>query len=385
MSEISSKRLVIYDNVEDIIHSITGSPNKLCTALYKCKWSDKGITTITIRGNQYIAKRHQVEDFSAINLNEVPHLIPQHLQKILSSRTKLPEVLIPCLYQGEQFSYKINNGTGDVVEVKGPLYMCVDNMVTEYLITLLTATLYKQNICVNFIDVYDLAVCPNGGKLSDYLVIEKINGYSIKNAMQCYQMGLDELFIGFYIQILFSVLVLNEKLGIVHGDLHNENILIYRPSHRDTYNGKKLYNADYYKYTFGNTSIYFKSYGFIVKIIDYGMATKWSDSKVLNKTIIMDEIDGYIPNWYMPAYDTLLLSKKFATAFGKTSKFFRKVSKMLPPDRSFTVKYGKRPNIKKLAKKYYKLTANFLLSNKDLFHKYYKKPSSGKIVELGNI
>jgi serine/threonine protein kinase len=197
-----------------------------------------------------------------------------------------------------------------------------DDVYTEYLIALLAGKIARSGKSANFFDTFYFATCDDKKKQAHYTFMEMIDT-SLRATLPCVsektykkrQKGsmYPEVMDYILVQTLHSIGVLQSWYKIVHGDLHTGNIFLEIVTPETTFGGKKLLEVDYYEYRINGKSIYIpggKACPFIVKIGDWGLASKFSKPQIFNKLVIKDGYtapDGtkLIPNFYTPAYDVV--------------------------------------------------------------------------------
>lgn len=146
--------------------------------------------------------------------------------------------------------------------------------IPEFLISLLAAELYRSGRCINFEDAYYLMDCDeNYYMMIEYLHPPRSTAYLLRSnpvLMDC-----------ILVQVLCAMAIINDVYDIIHLDLHDNNILL-EPITRDmTYNDVHLVEADYYHYRIHEVELYIPACGFIAKIIDWGLANKFSPPRII--------------------------------------------------------------------------------------------------------
>ena len=114
-----------------------------------------------------------------------------------------------------------------------------------------------------------------------------------------------------YFQLLHALALLQEKHGIVHGDLHLGNIFIEKVKPTTMFNGQKLEKADFYHYSVDNVDYYFPATSMIIKIGDFGMAKQFKkDRVVMDYRAYEESMNGgheraQFTSWPTKSYDVL--------------------------------------------------------------------------------
>jgi hypothetical protein len=172
--------------------------------------------------------------------------------------------------------------------------------------------------------------------------------------------------------------------------------------------GKKLMNYSHFHYRIGNKNIYTPFVPFIIKIGDFGVSVKYNDPVIGNiSSIVNDWADKliYTPNWFSKCYDVvysifaILLGRKFDkklrpfiekiinNSLGDAVKFTDKGKIFIyDMDRNKINEEISRMKVETLEKNFGHVTAEELLFDKSIFPvSFYKKPSKGRIITLGQI
>lgn len=193
-------------------------------------------------------------------------------------------------------------------------YSC-DKYYSEYLISSLCGSLKRNLQSINFIDVFGAAICKKSlGSGEQFLTfMEKISG-DMHNVAQCiYQLEeYSDIFVGnLILQILHSIHLIQTKFGVVHGDMHIRNVFVEYIDEKTMWNNQTLIDADYFEYRVNGKSLYIPWCPFIVKIGDFGLASKYISPQIFNNELL--KIDCTIPNWFSPCYDYLTIFPQLYT------------------------------------------------------------------------
>lgn len=100
----------------------------------------------------------------------------------------------------------------------------------------------------------------------------------------------------YLIQVLFAIDHLHTAHGISHNDLKIENILCSPTEHRRL------------RYVLGGEAWEIDSADIHVRVIDLGLAVKWTPPQMVDQLIVGDEYedDAEVPNHFCPGYDLLV-------------------------------------------------------------------------------
>jgi len=294
-------------------------------------------------------------------------------------------------------------------------YLCTDEGFSEFAIASMCGRLYSMGVSVNFIEMYNFAVCDEEAPKS-YTFMEQTDGdirldinrifnpiyskYNIEYVEKC-----------FVIQVLHAIAVYQTVYGISHNDLHPGNIFFNLVDEKTMFNGQTLYDADYFHYSISRVerepvNLYIPAIPYIAKIADFGKAFKWYPPKIGQMELIQTGFTGgdtpWMPNWFIPQYDTsfFLISimaegpSSFASQiFDKLKiprELFRPENRPIFAPVDTNSKYYKsmpyRFNPSEPLSKFTRLQAKKILTNKALIGEFTTKPEKGKkIVTLGEI
>ena len=299
-----------------------------------------------------------------------------------------------------------SNITNKQKTIKPPYYKCPSTAYSEYVLSLFVSKLYEQGVCINFLRTLDFVTCEESmdeckhrttlRNLPDseptmftrYMIMEKASS-PLSKVFDATQAE------GAFIQTLVATAIFQDVYKISHNDLHIDNVMI-TPVEHTTWGGSSsserstgVAGADYFHYSLHGTDIYFPAISFIIKIIDWGLGTKWKPP-----VIAQFKYEDVIPNQYTPQFDSLsvlfmfallqpptgLVREMFEHIFGETAddKFESRIVNKLT-----SVLYG-RPSLE-VTRQHPEATAMKLLTNLQLMKRYMTKPEGGKIVTLGRI
>lgn len=232
-------------------------------------------------------------------------------------------------------------------------YLCNDEMYTEYVIGLLCAGLFSSGKCANFIDVFGFSTCgglmpkeeddeedydPNLRKaVFDFTFMEKIHGTVRRNLHKmlvdveesCGRRGSEDVMDSIILQTLGAISMMQRTLGIQHNDLHNDNVMFQNLNKMEgpvMFDGHDLKEADYFCYDFDGVSVYFKNVGIVIKIADFGYATKYSAPIVGPMILTNRNLDtAAIPGWRDDWYDMILFVTELFMNYNEWSELLCKL------------------------------------------------------------
>ena len=303
---------------------------------------------------------------------------------------------------------------GKVTVLKGSL-VC-QSSITEFIISLLAGELVRDGSSINFVDTFYFATCrPAVNTTQQYTFMEKIDT-SLKKLMGYgagrtrvppffAQVPTDDEIVAIYIQTVHALAVLQNRLSIVHGDLHTDNVFIERTRPDMLWKGKKLADYDFLRLNiYGGFPLYIpvSEAKYIAKLGDWGLSVKYPSSespKTIGKLEVFET--GYtqsgnraagpwIPNFYSQSYDVAYFTARLHYDRPKLV-FVRRVMMWIlgyDPDRmpdqvtedklkSVFMEYtGYRPDIKNkvLTTALAHVSPKAILSNPDLMGRYLETP-----------
>ena len=218
-------------------------------------------------------------------------------------------------------SYKAFNGS--VVNIPVGSYICKHEVYPEYLISLLVGQLSIQkqyrimeSNSINFLQMYDFATCYKPD-LSQYTFMEKVD--TTFHHLLVNRIATPEDVESIFLQVLCAIYTYQYLFKISHNDLKPDNVFLEKINMKTEYNGHKLYQYTHMEYKLDGLSIFIpiKYNGYIVKIGDWGLSTKFY-KRMIGKaghlynsvfdTSFATKDDDYgfqynVPNWYAKQYD----------------------------------------------------------------------------------
>lgn len=291
-----------------------------------------------------------------------------------------------------------SDGSGVDVTIPKGSYLCENNQYSEYINGVLCGDLYRNGTSANFIDVFDFMTCPEGDvngtekEGHQYIFMEKIDS-SYDNWGKCissHESSFTMIEV-FYIQILHAIATYQKTYQLQHNDLHTGNVFIERITPETVFKGQNLNDAEWFHYTVGKVDLYLPCIPILAKIGDFGLAVKYSHPIVGDKESAMegyDQDDGdgpWIPNWYTESYDMLTISSRIYED-NPNNRFIIDIMKWILGSDDIMSNFLStgRPKLSILSG-LKNASPLKVLTNKKLMGKYMTKPTSGKIVTLGNI
>lgn len=229
------------------------------------------------------------------------------------------------------------------VQINGPAYICKNNTYSEFFIGAMVGEAYRKGECANFFDVYSMFTCKSKKKNTyhQYIVMDKIDGEWGNNA-SCQRADtyikhvpdnhIHDVQRGVFIQLMFAIAFYQHRYQLSHNDLHSKNIFIEYVTDKNEFNGEKYIDAEWYHYHLtgkGNQQardVYIPAIPVILKIGDFGLSVKHSEPVVGDKMVFTtgyDQDDGHgpwIPNVFMPSYDSLYSANAYNLAIHKDVK-----------------------------------------------------------------
>lgn len=307
----------------------------------------------------------------------------------------VPEYLInKCM--GEITYQKLDSK--ELLDIPEGSIIC-ENYQTEFLISVLTAELYRKSISINMLDSFYISTCRDKNEIKQYIFMESIDKtlfQIIKNKQN------SKYILGIYLQIVHAIATYQKYLRVVHGDLHEDNVFL---KSRDTvlWNGEPISNANYFEYVIGKQKLFLnaKDTPYIVKIGDWGLSVLYGPTKIIGdmETIKTgyDQNDGkgpWLPNFYNAAYDLVFITARILHHTGDV--YIRKILMwMLGSEKEdeFVTMYDKifrkgtiRPSISSLETTFAHVTPEALLQNEILMSQFLNKPKGEGIgIVIGKI
>lgn len=264
----------------------------------------------------------------------------------------------------------------------------------EFMIGSILNRLRDHGNTIHIPRTYDLTACDKQPKrkerlsASSYFIMTELieDATSLEDLM--YEMSYSDNLLPIIIQVLHTIYLFESKYKIIHGDLHNKNI-IFRKYDDEWFRGPKGEKGaeyDFFEYKVHGKSLYIPkdNYEYVSYIIDFGLSCEYSRSEICWQQIRKGNIRSIV-NTYLPATDYLfalymltlndrpIFNELATTSLGE--KFTIKDYK-----RYMNKDYFRLTNEKLL--KRFKHDAGYILSKSSLFDKFRKKPPSNKRVLL---
>lgn len=238
-------------------------------------------------------------------------------------------------------------GRLETVEKDG--YVCFQLSYTEYLNSLLVSQLYTTGVCFNFVEMIDFWTCgvANHNRTIDFdvniteiidetientnthfIFMELLTGMIFGNYLtefdENYYLAekdgdkeeikrLKKEYISCLFQIMFALECMQRKYKMMHNDLHHANIFITEIDDQ-SWEGNLLKDFDVFEYQLDGESYYvspiiLKGKRYLIKLIDFGFAIKYSEPQIFNWNFIERNsyIKDYMVNSYSTSYDLLMV------------------------------------------------------------------------------
>jgi hypothetical protein len=150
-------------------------------------------------------------------------------------------------------------------------YMCKNTGYIEALVSELCSRLYTSRKCTNFVEVFGMSTCAHVGELGmevyDYTFMEVLDSTVWKFLKpRRFEDDYEDHITNIIIQVLFAISSMQRIYGIQHNDLHADNVMCLFDERE----------AEYFSYDIDGTRVYLPNMGYIVKIVDFGLASKYS-------------------------------------------------------------------------------------------------------------
>ena len=184
-----------------------------------------------------------------------------------------------CLTR-EGFTISRHDWNGETIIPAGS-YVCKTNTFSEYMISLIVSNFFEKGISANFLSTLSFFTCFKPKyELHSHTIMQKIDGH-IKEIGTIDE---SEMF-ALYIQIIHAICVYQTQF-IMHLDLHLKNIFyeIIKPD--TTFRGVSLFDAKYFEYKVGGTSLFIPNTGKLIKIGDWGFACKYIPPMIFNQFVL---------------------------------------------------------------------------------------------------
>ena len=215
--------------------------------------------------------------------------------------------LVPCklkkMHEVPKFYYVMSSELGRYDKIttsssfifpKGS-YVCANASYSEYAI----GKILSNTKLVNFLSVDSFSMCSDSNATYDYTFMEKIDGtvYDLKTKVKNLNAEIIESVL---VQSLFAISFMNRKFMIQHNDLHLRNLGYKRIGKKS-----KLLDNDYFSYIIDGVRVSFPNVGFLVKVFDFGLSSKFSSPIIANSGVVDGKITNIIPMWRDDSYDLL--------------------------------------------------------------------------------
>ena len=341
----------------------------------------------------------------------------------IKSGVVIPLFMQSCILNGSKSYNRVDNG-GVTALVSGD-HVC-DGNKTEFAILMLTSGLYRRGISINFIDMFSVVTCGETMTLGyqsvgnptpqQYTFMERVST-TLRKMIACLRApappsgplpasilktlpGENNTSVNIMcitVQILHALYVLQrDKLRIVHGDLHSDNVFIELITNDTMWNGQRLIDAHYYEYQVEGKSIYIpggKAFPFIVKIGDYGLSCKYASPMIVRDEVMTDGVntgDGtgaWLPNFFSPSYDMFVIIVDLMIMTG--NDFITRIYEWMlgvPPGmthlisklHSTIINENGRPRMSKISSKIYDhISPQNALLNSAIMKQFYTPPPKG--------
>lgn len=330
--------------------------------------------------------------------------------------TKFYWPITPCK---TQTSYKRVDGKG---ETKIPVgSMICETEYAEFAISLLLGELYREGICINFMDIFAFALCRDLAtqNIYQYTFMEQINS-SVDKSSKCLAKQPGHTSLGklntkqseeaidmIVVQILFALAVCQSRYKIVHGDLHADNVFLAVDANME-WRGTKIGDVDYFQYIIDGQELYLPAIPIIVKIGDLGLAVKYVETPkdglmIGNERTMSDGWNlgrgSWLPNFYTKAYDACLILHNIYSHI-QTTDFISNIMKwILKLPKNTTVAQIKqnanaqmknpqtgRPFMASMSTSMSHVSPAAILTNPQLMKSFTTKPPEGaKVLNLGTL
>jgi hypothetical protein len=267
------------------------------------------------------------------------------------SNASLVEFLLPpemCRLQKDViFEAVPSNISGRNVTVPKGSYLCVNESFSEFAIGIYAGQLYHDKVCINFFDVYSQFVCPpknlklSSSKkeiFSQYIFMDKLSGdirnpgtaqhYSV-NALGILNIKNETTANSMFAQTLFAIFAYQSTYKISH------NVFMEFVTDKTEFNGQKIKGATHFHYHFKGYDIYIPSSDIIIKIGDYGLSIKYSTpiigkfDSVKDGMNINDGQGAWVPNVFVPSYDSLFFAIAFIMKMSKNEPSLENIGPMI--------------------------------------------------------
>lgn len=284
-----------------------------------------------------------------------------------------------------------------IIVPKGSL-LCDSNEYSEYIISLMCGEMYRKKISINFIDTFGFATCPKEKVIKNYVFMERINStlrdvFTRLNKLskEVPAVRINMVVDNLLFQTLFGVACLQSQ-GIVHGDLHADNIFIENITAHSQYANQQILENMYFHYRVDGVDLYLPYIPYIVKIGDFGLSVKYTGRIIGDKQVLedgYDQEDGkgpWLPNWFSASYDALFITRWFFTIYPENPTVRKIFSELVDrsPKKASNKKFRSngRPKLKFVHKRDSEINIKNILKN---IQKYHIVKSGVKYATFGEI
>ncbi len=274
------------------------------------------------------------------------------------------------------------DGNGYVTFPQGS-FLC-NTVNSEFIISLIVASLNKTKESRNFINTFYFATCYTDKLIHQYTFMDQTDG-TIKDFFTKGSALYDKLtsrdYTILFIQVLHAIAMYQKRWQIVHGDLHMGNIFVEAFSESD---------VKYFTYFINDHTITIPACPWIAKIADWGFAVKY-DPLVIGNIDVMSGSYKNMPNYYNTIYDVLYFTG-IMHEYSPQDEFIKNVyswilnckpSEIKTKQKFYIYPKDGRPILHAMNDLKH-VSAEAILTNPQLMGKFLEKPSNpGKSYNLG--
>jgi hypothetical protein len=346
-------------------------------------------------------KRFDEHNFYLVNNGDRHTVIQPGTQYLVPFKNPLVPCKLKKMHEVSKFYYVMSSELGRYDKISTPSsfifpkgsYVCANASYSEYAI----GKILSNTKLSNFLSVDSFSMCSDATTTFDYTFMEKIDGtvYDLKTKVKNLNAEMIESVL---VQSLFAISFMNRKFMIQHNDLHLRNLGYKRIGKKS-----KLLDFDYFSYLIDGVRISFPNVGFLVKVFDFGLASKFSSPIIANSGVVDGKITNIIPMWRDDSYDlltfmysmyvhfhnisnlvTCLFAKLLTSSFANKFTFTRSTTDASVKDADYIVKillplFFKPQQIGRSTFVGLELRAWDLLTDKDIFPDKPKGKLLGKI------